>query len=85
MGVYGTIERNSFYSMDKQLLQRDNTFAKYGRNINYFTGLNALRFFAAYAVVLHHAEQIRMKHGMFNIKEYALFNNGGIAVTFFLY
>jgi peptidoglycan/LPS O-acetylase OafA/YrhL len=34
-------------------------------------------------VVLHHAEQIRMKYGLFNLKEYSLFNNGGIAVTFF--
>ena len=52
-------------------------------NIKYFKGLDSLRFFAAYLVVLHHAEQIRMKYGLFNLKEYSLFNNGGIAVTFF--
>ncbi len=53
------------------------------KNIQYFKGLNALRFFAASLVVLHHAEQIRYKNGLFNLKEYSLFNNGGIAVTFF--
>tara|TARA_B100001142_G_scaffold301946_1_gene328062 strand:- start:28268 stop:29407 length:1140 start_codon:yes stop_codon:yes gene_type:complete len=53
------------------------------REIKYFKGLNSLRFFAAYLVVIHHAEQIRMKYGLFHLKEYSLFNNGGIAVTFF--
>ena len=51
--------------------------------ITHFTGLNALRFFAAYLVVLHHAEQIRMKYGLFHLKTYSFFNNGGQAVTFF--
>lgn len=53
------------------------------RQISYFQGLNALRFFAAMLVVLHHAEQIRMKYGLFHLKNFSLFNNGGIAVTFF--
>ena len=53
------------------------------KDIKYFKGLNALRFFAAYLVVIHHAEQIRMKYGIFHLKEYSLFNNGGLAVTFF--
>jgi len=53
------------------------------RNIQTFRGLNSLRFFAAYLVVLHHAEQIRMKYGLFHLKPFSLFNNGGIAVTFF--
>lgn len=53
------------------------------QNIKHFKGLNALRFFAAYMVVLHHAEQIRLKNGLFNLKSYSLFNNGGLAVTFF--
>ena len=53
------------------------------KQISYFQGLNALRFFAAMFVVLHHAEQIRMKYGLFHLKEFSLFNNGGIAVTFF--
>lgn len=52
-------------------------------NIKYFNGLNALRFFAAYLVVLHHAEQIRLKYHLFSLKQYSLFNNGGIGVTFF--
>ena len=53
------------------------------QSIKYFSGLNALRFFAAFLVVLHHAEQIKMKYGLFNLKEFSLFNNGGLAVTFF--
>jgi peptidoglycan/LPS O-acetylase OafA/YrhL len=53
------------------------------KEIKHFNGLNALRFFAAYLVVLHHAEQIRMKNQIFNLKDFSLFNNGGIAVTFF--
>tara|TARA_B100001758_G_scaffold126664_1_gene108959 strand:- start:8485 stop:9624 length:1140 start_codon:yes stop_codon:yes gene_type:complete len=53
------------------------------RTIKYFKGLNSLRFFAAYLVVIHHTEQIRMKYGLFHLKEYSFFNNGGIAVTFF--
>jgi peptidoglycan/LPS O-acetylase OafA/YrhL len=51
--------------------------------LRYFNGLNALRFFAAYLVVLHHAEQIRMKYELFHLKEFSLFNNGSVAVTFF--
>ncbi|OPZ98292.1 MAG: O-acetyltransferase OatA [Bacteroidetes bacterium ADurb.Bin408] len=53
------------------------------KDIKYFKGLNALRFFAAYLVVMHHAEQIRLKNGLFNLKHLSLFNNGGLAVTFF--
>lgn len=48
-----------------------------------FPGLNALRFFAAYFVVLHHAEQARAKNGLANLKGFAAFNSGGFAVTFF--
>lgn len=51
--------------------------------VSYFNGLNALRFFAASLVVFHHAEQIRSKSGLFNLKSFSFFNNGGIAVTFF--
>jgi len=53
------------------------------KDIKYFNGLNALRFFAAFLVVLHHAEQIRLKYHLFNLKHYSLFNNGGVGVTFF--
>ena len=51
--------------------------------VSYFNGLNALRFFAASLVVFHHAEQIRSKSGLFNLKSFSFFNNGGIAVAFF--
>ena len=53
------------------------------KQVKYFDGLNALRFFAAYLVVLHHAEQIRLKYHLFSLKQYSLFNNGGVGVTFF--
>ena len=53
------------------------------KSIKHFKGLDSLRFFAAYLVVIHHAEQIRMTYGLFNLKQYSLFNNGGLAVTFF--
>jgi peptidoglycan/LPS O-acetylase OafA/YrhL len=53
------------------------------RSIVYFPGLDALRFFAAFTVVLHHVEQIRRKAGLSHLKAYSLFNNGGLAVSFF--
>ncbi|MBL1213697.1 MAG: acyltransferase [Ignavibacteriae bacterium] len=53
------------------------------KTIKFFEGLNGLRFIAAYLVVIHHAEQIRLKYGLFNLKQFTVFNNGGIAVTFF--
>ena len=51
--------------------------------VKYFKGLNALRFIAAYLVLIHHSEQIRLKYGLFNLKSYSIFNNGGLAVSFF--
>lgn len=53
------------------------------QNIKYFPGLNGLRFFAAFLVVLHHSESIKLKQGWLNLKSYSLFNNGSLAVTFF--
>lgn len=53
------------------------------KSVVYFSGMNALRFFAASLVVFHHAEQIRIKNDLFNLKLFSFFNNGGIAVTFF--
>ena len=50
---------------------------------NRFTGLNALRFFAAYLVVLHHGETIRHKYGLPNFEGYSFFQNGALAVSFF--
>ena len=49
----------------------------------HFTGLNALRFFAAYFVVLHHGETIRHKFGLPNFESYSFFQNGALAVSFF--
>ena len=49
----------------------------------HFSGLNALRFFAAYLVVLHHGETIRHKFGLPNFESYSFFQNGALAVSFF--
>ncbi len=49
----------------------------------HFSGLNALRFFAAYFVALHHGETIRHKFGLPNFNDYSFFQNGAIAVSFF--
>ena len=53
------------------------------KDIKYFKGLNTLRFLAAYFVVLHHAEDIREKYELVHLKDYSLFRNGGLSVTFF--
>ncbi len=49
----------------------------------HFSGLNTLRFFAAYFVVLHHGETIRSKYGLPNFEHYSFFRNGSLAVSFF--
>jgi peptidoglycan/LPS O-acetylase OafA/YrhL len=49
----------------------------------YFPGLNALRFFAAILVVIHHAETIRLKFNLPNLKHFSFFQNGMLAVSFF--
>jgi peptidoglycan/LPS O-acetylase OafA/YrhL len=49
----------------------------------YFPGLNALRFFAASLVVVHHAETIRFKFNLPNLKHFSFFQNGMLAVSFF--
>ncbi len=53
------------------------------KNIHYFESLNGLRFIAAFLVVIHHCESIRFSYKMFNLKDFSLFNNGGLAVSFF--
>ena len=53
------------------------------KNISFFGGLNALRFFAAFLVVMHHSETIRAKNNLFNLDWLSLFKNGGNAVSFF--
>jgi peptidoglycan/LPS O-acetylase OafA/YrhL len=52
-------------------------------SVKYFPGLNSLRFFAAFLVVISHAESIRKKSGFDNLEGYGLFQNGGNAVSFF--
>lgn len=49
----------------------------------HFKGLNTLRFFAAYFVVLHHGETIRAKYGLPNFEDFSFFRNGSLAVSFF--
>lgn len=49
----------------------------------HFKGLNTLRFFAAYFVVLHHGETIRAKYGLPNFEDFSFFKNGSLAVSFF--
>jgi peptidoglycan/LPS O-acetylase OafA/YrhL len=49
----------------------------------YFPGLNALRFFAASLVVVHHAETIRLKFNLPNLQRFSFFQNGMLAVSFF--
>ncbi len=49
----------------------------------HFTGLNSLRFFAAYFVVFHHGETIRAKNGLAHFENYSFFRNGSLAVSFF--
>lgn len=53
------------------------------KNISFFEGLNALRFFAAFLVAMHHSETIRSKNGLYNLEWLGAFRNGGNAVTFF--
>ncbi len=53
------------------------------RNVSFFQGLNALRFFAAFLVVMHHSEGIKKKDGLPNLEWLSLFTNGHTAVTFF--
>lgn len=53
------------------------------RQITYFEGLNALRFFAAFLVLIHHGETVRKKYATIDFEWLSLFKNGGIAVEFF--
>lgn len=60
-----------------------NKTVKNFRNISLFEGLNTLRFFAAFLVVMHHSEVIKLKNGIDNLEWLSLFRNGNNAVTFF--
>src|SRR5690625_5173289 len=54
------------------------------KSIAYFNGLNALRFFAALLVLLHHNAVIRPKYGIGEgFGWLGIFRDGGYAVSFF--
>lgn len=53
------------------------------QHITYFKGLNSLRFFAAFLVLIHHAESLRSAHNLPNLAWFGLFQNGQNAVSFF--
>ncbi len=53
------------------------------RNIKSFPNITALRFVAAYLVVLFHIEETRKMFHLRNLTEYSLFTQGPLAVTFF--
>ncbi|MCC8145694.1 MAG: hypothetical protein LIO93_04475 [Bacteroidales bacterium] len=53
------------------------------KNITYFKGLNTLRFFAAFLVLIHHAEGMKIKNGLAALPSISLFHNGTYAVAFF--
>jgi peptidoglycan/LPS O-acetylase OafA/YrhL len=53
------------------------------QTISHFKGLNTLRFFAAFLVVIHHAESLRKDHELGHLKGIGIFENGQHAVSFF--
>jgi len=53
------------------------------QTITHFYRLNAFRFFAAWLVMIGHAESIREVKGNFNLHAFSVFRNGQHAVTFF--
>lgn len=61
---------------------RSSTLRMY-RNIKSFPNITALRFVAAYLVVLFHVEETRKMFNLRNLTEYSLFTQGPLAVTFF--
>lgn len=53
------------------------------KQVQYFKGLDVLRFFAAALVVFHHSETIRTKNGFHSMEWLSFFRNGTNAVHFF--
>lgn len=53
------------------------------QSISFFKGLNALRFFAALLVLIHHAESLRKDRGLDHFSDFSFSQNGQHAVSFF--
>lgn len=53
------------------------------RHVTHFANLTALRFIAAYLVVVYHVEETRKMFGLPNLTRFSLFTHGPLAVTFF--
>ncbi len=62
---------------------RNDKYKKMAKNKLFFKGLNGLRFFAALLVVFTHTESMRQKQGLSHLREFTVFNHGGLAVQFF--
>lgn len=54
------------------------------QGLSYFMGLNSVRFIAAFLVILHHGESMKLKNGFAYLGGLGLFHNGTNAVTLFL-
>ena len=53
------------------------------KEITYFSGFNALRFFAAFLVVIFHIEETRLMFELPNHTDWSIVSHGRLAVTFF--
>ena len=53
------------------------------KEIAYFPGFNALRFFAAFLVVIFHIEETRLMFELPNHTDWSIVSHGRLAVTFF--
>ena len=53
------------------------------KEIAYFSGFNALRFFAAFLVVIFHIEETRLMFELPNHTDWSIVSHGRLAVTFF--
>ena len=53
------------------------------KEIAYFPGFNALRFFAAFLVVIFHIEETRLMFELPNYTDWSIVSHGRLAVTFF--
>ena len=53
------------------------------KETTYFSGFNALRFFAAFLVVIFHIEETRLMFELPNHTDWSIVSHGRLAVTFF--